>query len=192
VSDGNPYLYPGTHVLRNKFGLLDASALDGLERALVSDRIAEGVPEGDFDLDHLRAIHRHLFQDIYDWAGEIRTVEISKGGSRFQFRRYIATGMADIHRRIVRWDYLRGLAPEAFAGRGAEILGDVNHVHPFREGNGRAQSLYFSQLAARAGHPLDLTRLRPRAWIAASKAANRGEYGPMAAELLRAAAPKRR
>src|SRR5690606_15090999 len=49
-------------------------------------------PSGSFDLKHLRAIHRHLFQDVYDWAGELRTVEIFKGGSQFQFRQYIATG----------------------------------------------------------------------------------------------------
>ncbi len=63
---------------------------------MVGDRIAEGVPKGSFDLAHLRAIHRHLFQDVYDWAGELRTVEIFKGGNQFQFRQYIPTGMADV------------------------------------------------------------------------------------------------
>jgi len=71
----------------------------------VGDRIAQGAPLGTFDLAHLRAIHRHLFQDIYDWAGELRTVEIYKGGSQFQFRRYIPTGMTDMHRRLPAPDF---------------------------------------------------------------------------------------
>ncbi len=90
--DVDPYVYPGTHVLRNRLGITDARKLDRIERRLVGDRIAEGVPLGSFDLAHLRAIHRHLFQDVYDWAGELRTVEIFKGGNQFQFRQYIPTG----------------------------------------------------------------------------------------------------
>lgn len=75
----DPYLYPGTTVLRNKLGLRDAAVLDRAERNLVRLRHREGVPRGAFDLEHLRAIHRHLFQDLYDWAGELRTVEVAKG-----------------------------------------------------------------------------------------------------------------
>ena len=67
--DADPYTYPGSAVLRNKLGLTDAAKLDRLERQLVSQRAAEGIPDGDFDLAHLRAIHRHLFQDVYEWAG---------------------------------------------------------------------------------------------------------------------------
>ena len=74
----------------------------------VACRLLEPVPPGDFDLDQLKAIHRHLFQDVYEWAGEVRTVEIAKGESRFQLRRFIATGMADIHSRIVAAGYFRG------------------------------------------------------------------------------------
>src|SRR5215470_678529 len=79
--DVDPYLISGTKVLRNRLGISDARRLDRIERRLVADRIAEGAPIGAFDLTHLRAIHRHLFQDVYDWAGELRTVEISKEGS---------------------------------------------------------------------------------------------------------------
>jgi cell filamentation protein len=98
---GDVYCYPGTRVLRNRYGLTDPDELDRIERQLVADRFAEGAPAGSFDLAHLRAIHCHLFQDVYDWAGDIRTLEIAKGGSQFMFVRFIATGMADVHRRIV-------------------------------------------------------------------------------------------
>ena len=102
----DPYVYPGTTILRNKLGIRDAGQLEAFERHVVPQRMAEGLPTGDFDLAHLQAIHRHLFQDVYDWAGEVRTVELNKGGHQFMFRQYIQTGMADVHQRIVKADYL--------------------------------------------------------------------------------------
>lgn len=171
------YCYPPDHlVLRNRVGLRDAVQLDRFERRAVLQRISEGVPTGHFDLAHLRSIHHHLFQDVYDWAGEIRTVEIAKGGNQFQFRRFIETGIADIHRRLMARRYLEGLSVDAFAEQAGEIVGDVNYVHPFREGNGRVQALYLEQLARRAGHPLELRRIAKDRWLAASKAAHAGRY----------------
>jgi cell filamentation protein len=136
VSDEDPYVLPGSTVLRNKLGATTADALDRVERRLVVQRAREGMPTGDFDLDHLRSIHRHLFQDVYAWAGEVRTVEISKDGSQFQFRRFIGTGMADVHRRLAQSNFLRGLSAVDFAAAAGTALGDVNYVHPFRDGNG--------------------------------------------------------
>src|ERR1700759_2271368 len=138
----DPYVYPGTSVLKNKLDIRDADLLDYHERELVAHRIAQDAPDGNFDLSHLRAIHRHLFQDVYDWAGEIRTVEISKDGHQFQFQRVIQTGMSDVHRRLVAADFLSGLDLAPFAERAGEIIGDINYVHPFREGNGRTQMQY--------------------------------------------------
>ncbi|CAN5216090.1 hypothetical protein BH10PSE6_BH10PSE6_13880 [soil metagenome] len=111
----DPYLYPETNVLRNKLEIRDLTALDRAERRLVAQRIRDGTPRGNFDLDHLKAIHRHLFQDIYDWAGKLRNVEISRDGHQFQFRRYIETGMGDVHRRLVEAEFLKGLSPQDFA-----------------------------------------------------------------------------
>jgi cell filamentation protein len=162
-NDVDPYLIPGTKVPRNRLGISDARKLDRIERRLVADRIAEGAPVGAFDLTHLCAIHRHLFQDVYDWAGELRTVEINKGGHQFQFRRYIQTGMSDVHRCLVQSKFLRTLGPDGFAQQAGVIIGDVNYIHPFREGNGRAQAQYLKQLAAQAGHDLDLRRGRSSA-----------------------------
>lgn len=170
------YCYPPDHVvLRNKLDLRDVAQLDYVEREFVTQRTAQGIPSGTFDLAHLRAIHRHLFQDVYDWAGELRTVEIAKGGNQFQFRRYISNGMADVHRRVVAGGYLKNLAADDFAARAGEIIGDINYVHPFREGNGRTQALYLEQLALQAGHPLDLRRIVRDEWMAASRAAHAGD-----------------
>jgi cell filamentation protein len=177
----DPYLYPGTDVLKNRLNIKDAVQLDEAEREIVLNRLRQGIPKGKFDLDHLRAIHRHLFSPIYEWAGEVRTVEMSKGGSQFQFTKYIETGMADIHRRLKAERFLKNKSPKVFAQKAAEILGDINYVHPFREGNGRTQLLYAQQLAEQAGYNLDLTKIDSAQWINASKEANEARYDAMAA-----------
>lgn len=183
MSTDDPYLYPGTSVLRNKLGLTDADRLEYVERALVVQRASEGIPSGHFDLDHLKSIHRQLFQDIYAWAGEVRTVELAKGGQQFQFRHFIETGMTDIHRRLTDANFLRGLSRKDFAGQAARIIGDVNYVHPFREGNGRTQLFYLEQFAEQAVHPLDLTRLDPQRWLEASRRSHMGDYNATSEEI---------
>ena len=190
MTGGDLYCYPGSGVLKNKLGLMDADSLEAVERALVVQRATEGIPKGNFDLVHLCAIHRHLFQDVFEWAGEIRAVEISKGGHQFQFRQFIETGVQDIHRRLKKANFLRGMNASDFADAAGVIMGDVNYVHPFREGNGRTQLFYLAQLATHAGHPLDLTQLTPSNWIAASRAAHGADYKPMAAEIARVLATR--
>lgn len=171
------YCYPPSFkVLKNKLNIRDRQELDYFERISVSLRFVEVAPIGDFDLLHLRAIHRHLFQDVYDWAGELRLVEISKDGHQFQFRRYIETGMRDVHSRLVARNYLRDRDVDEFAFQAGAILGDVNYVHPFREGNGRTQMLYLEQLACQAGHPIDLEKIDREAWMEASRRAHVGDY----------------
>jgi cell filamentation protein len=114
--DEDPYVYPGTSILQNRLGITDAAFLDKQERSLVVLRARRDIRRGSFDLSHLRAIHRHLFQDVYDWAGELRTVEISKGDQQFQFRKYILTGMADVHGRLVRSRFLKVIGAVRRAG----------------------------------------------------------------------------
>lgn len=179
----DPYCYPGTSILRNALGLRNQSELDRAERQLAQLRIEEGTPLGNFDLNHLQAIHRHLFQDIYDWAGEVRQVEISKGGSQFQFHQFISTGMADVHKRLVAAKFLKGLSKDQFAEKAGEIIGDVNYVHPFREGNGRTQLEYLRLLADHAGHYFNAAKLDPAQWVGSSRAAHRGEYKLMSASI---------
>jgi cell filamentation protein len=175
VSDWqDPYCYPGTYVLKNLFNTFDPGELNRLERIYVQDRIEEGAPSGNFDLAHLQAIHRHLFQDVFEWAGELRIVEIAKNDSQFQLLRVIETGMADIHNRLLKTNFLKGLSREDFAREAAEIVSDLNFVHPFREGNGRTQLLYLKMLAKNAGHDLDLTGLSGVDWIEASRQSHSG------------------
>ena len=83
--NADPYVYPGTRVLKNKFGLQDSAKLDREEQEYVTQRIRQGVPYGDFDLAHLKAIHHHLFQDVYDWAVKSAPLKFPRGESSFSF-----------------------------------------------------------------------------------------------------------
>ncbi len=186
MNDEDPYVYPGSDVLRNRLGITNPAMFDQIERRLVVERAAEGIPRGLFDLDHLCWIHRHLFQDVFDWAGRIRTVEIAKGGQQFQFRHFIEAGMADVTRRFKKMQFLQGLSRDIFNAEAAHIIGNVNYVHPFWEGNGRTQFYYLEQLAEEADHPINLVLIDPSGWVNASRAAHLGVYEPMMAEMARA------
>jgi cell filamentation protein len=111
-------------------------------------------------------------------------VELAKDGNQFQFRRFIETGMADIHGRLERSNYLKSLGAMEFSAAAGRIIGDLNYVHPFREGNGRAQLQYLRLLATDAGHPVDLAKIDAARWLAASKAAHSGNYEPFVGEIL--------
>lgn len=191
MSDWQSYFYPDSEVLRNKFGITDADELERAERFIVEHRIREGIPTGNFDLAHLQAIHRHLFQDVYEWAGELRTVGMVKGGSSFIPANRIEMGMADVHRRLADANFLKDLDAWAFAAKAGEIIGDVNHAHPFREGNGRTQLQYLKLLAEEAGHKLDLTKFERDAWIQASIEANGDNCGRMIDHIRQAIVPDR-
>lgn len=93
--------------------------------------------------------------------------------------------MADVHRRLVRSHFLRDLPPVGFAEQLAVIVGDINYIHPFREG-GRTQLQYLKQLAAEAGHRLDLARIDGTRWIEASIVSYAARYEAMAAVIREA------
>ena len=76
-AEQDPYCYPGTAVLINRLGIRDQAALEAFEADVTAERSSHEVPPGSLDYDHYLAIHRHLFQDVYDWAGEIRTVRVA-------------------------------------------------------------------------------------------------------------------
>lgn len=156
------YCFPGTDVLRNKFDVRDAALLAQLESDFSAARLIEWTehPATDsFDLAHLQRIHFCLFQDVYDWAGEIRTVDISRGSSRFANVRHIEAYAATLFAALKRENRLRGLAAQDLAIRLAHYLSEINALHPFREGNGRVQRAFMAQLAFEAGYLLDYSGL---------------------------------
>lgn len=179
-AEPDPYCYPGSTVLKNKAGLTTADALERFETAMTFARSEEPLPDGRLSVTHYRAIHRHLFQDVYEWAGRFRTVRIAKGASMFCYPEYIHQEM----RRIFEWlrerQYLRGLSTAEFSAAAAHFLAVLNAIRPFREGNGRAQLTFMALMADRAGHRLELRRLDASAMLTAMVKSFHGDEGPLA------------
>jgi cell filamentation protein len=131
-----------------------------------------------YDLPQLREIPKRIFGGIYEWAGQIRTVAIAKG-AMFCLPQDIDSSAAVIFGELHDEDCLRGLLRDAFIRRLAHYLGEVNALHPFREGNGRAQRAFFGQLARNAGFTLAWQHLDPVRNVEASAAIMRGDPEPM-------------
>lgn len=155
------YFIPGTNVLRNRVDAETTEALRDAENDLVEARVIElrEAPEilGDrtYDLPYLRAIHCQLFQDVYVWAGDLRTVGIEKSGESFCPPGSIGQPMTHVAAEVHRLDRLRDV-PEAELARTVAYLYDyANFAHPFREGNGRSTREFFDLLLSERGAGLD-------------------------------------
>ncbi|MEO7994702.1 MAG: Fic family protein [bacterium] len=159
--------------------------LQAFERVAQQLRSEELLPAGIFDVRHLQAIHYHLFQDVYDWAGQIRTVRLGKGDSLFCFPEHISSELASLFRRLAVSGCLRNLETDEFATAAAHFLAELNAIHAFREGNGRTQLAFMSLLASQAGHPLNFRYLEPEPFLAAMIASFAGDEGPLRDQLNR-------
>ena len=164
------YCYPGTDVLKNKLNIHDREILSDAERSISLVRmieLEEHPIRGNYDLDHLKRIHKALFGDIFEWAGQLRTVDISKG-TMFCKCEYIESNANKLFRELKDENNLIGLKMEDMASRLAYYLCEINAIHPFREGNGRTQRLFVKQLAFDAGYYLDFTGISDEEMINAS------------------------
>ena len=182
------YCIPGTAVLKNKAGIKNQDLLDNYEADFTAIRILElsQTPvEGNFNLAHLCKIHEYLFQDVYEWAGEIRSVDIIRGGSRFCNVRQIQSYSNTVFSDLAAENYLIDLEPKVFASRLAHYLSEINAIHPFREGNGRVQRLFISQLAEQAGYSLDYSALGQEEVYPVMQASFLGNAQPLAELILK-------
>ncbi len=170
------YFIPGTSVLRNKFtsstkpyGETDQDKLTALEEYYTRSRLLElstNPIHGRFDYDHMKAIHYHIFQDVYEWAGEERTAPIGEpmrkaGHAYYPAGPSLTTAAETEYATIARSNYLRELNHSSFVEEFAERWGELNVVHSFREGNTRSQFVFFSQLAEQAGYALNTAAFQP-------------------------------
>ncbi len=178
-AEADPYCYPNSSVLKNKAGLTSQAQLDEFEAAMTFARSEEPLPSGHLSGTHYRAIHRHLFQDVYRWAGQYRTVRLSKGGSAFCYPENIAPEMTRLFAWLRQQNFLRDRTIRDFASGAAHFLAELNAIHPFREGNGRAQLTFVALLADRAGHPIDLDKLDPERILEAMIASFNGDEAPL-------------
>lgn len=154
------YLIPGTRVLRNKLGITDARTLDEAESDLSMARMNEFLEHPNIKVDgtveQLQWIHRYLFQDVYDWAGQIRTVDIHKsGGIPFQPLKLFAMGARYAEETLRGDNQLKGMDHDRFIERLAVDYDNFNVLHPFREGNDRTQRVFWTLIADEAGWTLD-------------------------------------
>jgi cell filamentation protein len=190
----DPYVYPGTDVLKNKAGLRNEAAWRKFEHEQSASRAIElktnPIP-GKFDLDHLKAVHKHLFQDVYEWAGEIRTVSINKDAIPFAPPAFIESHTKTLAADLAKENHLEGLHKPRFVERLAHHFTEFNAVHPFREGNGRALREFVGLLARNAGYELDQTRIDngKDQWNQAAALGRAGNLAPIYAIFAEALRP---
>ena len=177
----DPYCYSDTHILKNKLGITNRDELSVAERKIAYTRARElmiSPIKGKFDFKHLRAIHKYLFQDLYDWAGEVRTVDIAKGDI-FCTVNFIDANADAIFTELKNENYLNGLGAGQIAKRLAYYLCEINTLHPFREGNGRTQREFIRQLAFQNDYFLSFKNISSEEMVYASKAGLMRDYAPM-------------
>jgi len=172
------YCYPGSDVLINKLGIQDEQKLHIIERQLTSQNDIElklKPIKGSFDLKHLQAINKAIFGDIYLWAGKLRDVNIAKT-RMFCLSQHIPTMADDIFSKLKNDKFLDGLEKSDFIDKLSYYMGEVNALHPFREGNGRTQRHFFTQLAEGAGYSLDFSKTDRQTLLTADINAMDGRY----------------
>ncbi len=165
------YCYPNSKTLKNKFGIQEEERLFELEREITSRKsfyLKAHPVQGDLDFAHLKAIHRALFSALYEWAGEIRTVDISKG---LMFARaiFLEENATEIFHRLKKESFLLYSSKEQLPERLAYYFGELNALHPFREGNGRTQRMFLFYLAKMNGLYLNYAKCEAEEMLEASK-----------------------
>lgn len=178
----DPYLYPGLNVMRNLLGIhlfffkqKTAYEMTALRAATIElGPLVRGLP-------HLCAIHRQLYQDIFDWAGQLREVDIYQGDTRFCHFAYIEKEGNALMQDLEEEGYLVGLAHEKFVERLAHYYCEINVLHPFRLGSGLAQRIFFEQLALHAGYALSWQGIAVETWKQANQSGAMGDLSALQA-----------
>lgn len=178
----DPYLYPGLNVMRNRLGIHQfffkqktAYEMTALRAATIElGPLVRGLP-------HLCAIHRQLYQDIFDWAGQLREVDIYQGDTRFCHFAYIEKEGNALMQDLEEEGYLVGLAHEKFVERLAHYYCEINVLHPFRLGSGLAQRIFFEQLALHAGYALSWQGIAVETWKQANQSGAMGDLSALRA-----------
>jgi cell filamentation protein len=183
-------------VLRNVPGHTTQGKLDTFETAEAAEalvRLMSDPVKGNFDSDHLKEIHRRIFQRIYPWAGQFRQVNMSRSASYpFAVVQFLEMNLDNMFSMLAEEKHLKGLDTATFASRAAYYLGELNSIHPFREGNGRTQREFIRQLASEAGYNINWIRVtREQMYEASIESHNRGRNAAFAALIGKAIEPSR-
>ena len=154
--------YENTTVLKNKFDIRDENQLDALERSVTSMLIAKAaieIPFENVDFEFYKNLHKYIFSDIYEWAGNVRKIDISKKGTNFCPADKIMERSNAIFNRLKGSNFLKQYSNDEFIIEFTDLYCDLNYLHPFREGNGRTQRLFLSMLVERLGKNLDFSEI---------------------------------
>ena len=189
----DPYVYHRTNVLKTLRDFRDQVELDQFEADVTSRRLRqlERKPKsGKFDIPHLQSIHHHIFQDIYQWAGKFRQVNIARSGQFFfAFHEQIQSVLNQTFNSLNADQQLVNGDPAKFANRAAYYLGELNAIHPFRDGNGRTQREFVRELALRQGHPLNWVHVsRDQMYLASQQSFHSGDNRGLEEAISRALA----
>jgi cell filamentation protein len=193
-SSFDPHFDAEHGVLRNLPGLTKQTQLDGFEGAAVADALVQLYFEpvrGQFDRPHLQEIHRRIFAQVYPWAGELRQVNIARSDSfPFAAARFLELNLDDLFKKLSNEKCLRGKKLDEFALRCAFYMGELNAIHPFREGNGRTQREFVRELGAESGFRINWNRIRQKEMYEASaRSHNQGDNSGLAKIILFAIEP---
>ena len=153
------YCYPKSNVLKNKLNIKDELTLFEAEKKLTLIRLQElqAKPiKGNFDYKHLKDIHYYIFQDVYDWAGELRTVEIGKG-NLFCTTEFLVSYGESIFKNYFKLCFNAKDDFKKYIKNFSSCYADLNALHPFREGNGRTQREFARLICLKCGYVLDLS-----------------------------------
>jgi cell filamentation protein len=168
----DPFFDYRNNILKNVPGYTDQAKLDKFERFTTAAAAVElelNPVQGSFDRAHLQQIHRELFREVFPWAGELRPTDLRRAGfPPFVRKEFLGVTLDNTLAALAAEKHLKGLNEETFSARAAHFLGELNHIHPFREGNGRTQREFFRELAAEAGHRLNWGRVKPALMYEAS------------------------
>lgn len=177
------YCYPNSDVLINRAQLRTSKELEDFELAMTAQRAEEPLPNGRFSVSHFRAVHHHLFQDVYTWAGKLRRIRIAKGETMFCYPENIQSELRMLFEQLRKDNFLRCLSQRDFIAKAASFLATLNAIHAFRDGNGRTQLAFLAMLASQANHPLYVAELEPDAFLNAMVASFGGDEAPLRAQL---------
>lgn len=167
------YCYPNSFVLKNKLSIESEHDLVIAEREISSLRVMEieNQPlKGKLDFKHLKDIHYTIFKDIYEWAGQVRSVNISKG-SVFCYYDNIESYADYVFNKLKEENYLINAGKDNIYDRLSFYMSEINALHPFREGNGRSQRVFMSYLAKVAGYELNFEEITQEKMIELSSRA---------------------
>jgi len=164
--EGNDfYQYPNTNVLMNMFDIRDYDTLQKIEREISYANIVELTAnplKGVLDLKYLQRVHKFIFEEIYTWAGRIRGGGfICKGDTTFCNAQMILSYSDNIFGKLRQEKWLRSIDKDKFVKRMAYFMSEINTLHPFRDGNGRTQRIFFAELARRAKYELNFSIVNP-------------------------------